>query len=100
MNTQIKKQIEALAAEVVRARILVTEIEQGIVGTLYNPSDDDRTPGRICYSDILHQKGFQAAQAWQAAKASASGGIEKGFRMRRNTEKRKLFFDLVQSAKV
>lgn len=43
-------------------------LEEGVEGTLFNPSDSDMSPGRICYLDMLHTKGEDVANAWQRLK--------------------------------
>lgn len=45
------------------------EIESGVTGTLYSPSDSDMAEGRICYLDIKYAKGDAAADQWEVLKA-------------------------------
>ena len=41
-------------------------LEAGVIGSLRNPSQSDQEAGRICYSDMIEQRGEVIARQWDA----------------------------------
>ena len=80
----------ALVSHIKAADSLIHDIENGVTGTLYNPSDCDLSPGRICYSDIAHAKGDDVARLWESTRQVLSTTNDKIYRMR-SPEARSLY---------
>ncbi len=82
MTKATKMKVERLVTQIKDARAIVSELEAGVTGTLYTPSQSDQEPGRVCSRDILHSKGDKAYSQWLDAKVALSKAYDEMYRMR------------------